>query len=186
MIAEATSKALLTFKRTLAKHHGCALKKLSDLFLRDASLNCSLMICHFFGGEPFVFSGNLNGGGGLTRVQGYSHWSIGIGKEMAQYFLSQFKISEMDRMLAFATAVCVIHEVKSCVTGCGGDIQVSAINSMNRSVELSKGAIQKAEVRMAEEIKDYKRQWLIKMQRTLKRGAQEYPGENITGLEYYS
>jgi 20S proteasome alpha/beta subunit len=185
MIAEAASSAILRFKQNLAKQNGCTPKTVKAIIARD-DLNCSLMVCHFFDGKPFIFAGNLNGlGGGLSRIRGFSHWSIGIGKELAQYFLSQFNIAEMDRLLAVSTAVSVIHEVKSCVTGCGGDIQVSAINSLNRSVELSAGGIRKIEARMADEIKDYKRQWLIKMERILTRGAQEYPSENITGLESY-
>jgi 20S proteasome alpha/beta subunit len=184
MIGDAATSALVNVKRTIAKNVlGCAFNKAREAIFREGR-NCNLLICHYFEGKPVLYFGDL-AEGVANKKDGFPYWSIGIGRELANYLLGQFKISEMDRMMALATAVYVIHEVKGSITGCGGGVQASAINSANRSVELSKIGLQGTETRISQMINDHKRDWLVKIERILKRGVQEYPGENMYGLEMY-
>jgi len=133
-VADMGSEAMLACKREIASHsYHCKMERLNDLIRRDG-LDCTLMICHFFNENPFIFTGDLLSGKFVMRP--FAHWSIGIGKHITQYILNRLYQPDCDLREAVRVAAYAVGEAKQSVPGCDGPTRIATITRRNQGTAL--------------------------------------------------
>ena len=143
---EALNAVLLAFKDDQAKRaYGCATDKLHEQFL-IRGVNFAVVLAYYFAKQAYIYSAEVPSLQFVRRD--YPYWSLGCGKDVADYLLRAFDFPQKCSHDTALAAVYVVGEVKRSDCRCGGPTQLTLASSEAKPEKLTQQAVQAMEEQM--------------------------------------
>ncbi len=138
---DALDHAILQFKRDFMRKAFSA--KAADFYkkckMAQAELSFSVLMACYDKSQPAIYEASIPFFAANKR--NYRHYSIGCGKDVANYLLKPFDFSEMTSHRATLAAIWAVNEVKKADPRCGGDVQVILVSAGEKPERLTNNAI---------------------------------------------
>ena len=129
-------------------------------------------ILGYFGDRPCLY--NFSSTYGMACKCSRRFEMIGIGDELAEYILKEMPLEDFSSRAAANAAVYVVGEVKTSVSGCGGDTQITVVSSGNKPERLSRATIQDIELHLSGFLKEHKQKTAEGLQTMLRMAGMAY------------
>ena len=122
--------------RTIAPRSGT---KTCQNFYRQEINYFEITLAFYYDGKPYIYILNPVFGIAVKCRERFSR--SGIGKDLAEYLLKDVSFEGMDARSATIEIAHVVREVKTSVSGCGGNTEIALVSDGNKPEKLNQPAL---------------------------------------------
>ena len=132
------------FWEMASKTHGPGIGDPGNQLFWDQDINrFQFMVGYYFKSKGYLYEFDSSHGMVVTSREAYS--LIGIGSDLARYLIKDIQIEKLDSRGAANASAYIMGEVKTAVSGCGGNTEIALVSSGNEPQILSGSDVAKIE-----------------------------------------
>lgn len=136
--------------------------------------NFEFVLGFYAGGKPFLYT--FSSIFGIAFKSSRRFEMVGIGGELAEYLIKDIPVFDFKSRAAANTLAYVVGEVKTSISGCGGETQMSIVSNESRPERLSTETISQMEGDLRGILNESKKEFAEQMRRMLEGSGMMYGG----------
>ena len=156
-------------------------KKCQDYYRQETNY-FELTMAFYADAKPYIY--NFNPVWGLASKCPRNFSVSGIGKDLSEYLLKDIPFEEMDSRAATLEIANVVREVKTSVSGCGGNTEIALVSNGSKPEKLNHSALSIMEQKilfLSEKYRSERRRSIEESKKTLLFGYQSGSDEQTVG-----